>query len=271
MFGWSHRRLITKTDEKIHMRFTNWSCPSLHHQIPKRFQGKPWCFSASCNRSTDPQEASSCHMDFNSWSMSAATSVCCCRQVVRTSPTRSKHSLHHQKFQNGNLRKERIICHSFCSVSMNYKTFHFDECDPILFEHVTISEILFFSEITVTFNFLKKTDKTDFSKPRGSSFSRQSSLTWITSFPCCGSKLGISLGLHRPPKTDQWIARGRLPRDRFFLATKNTPPKTNMTMGNPPFEDVFPIENGDFQLVMLVFRGVDVNWFRVERIGEKTV
>ena len=24
------------------------------------------------------------------------------------------------------------------------------------------------------------------------------------------------------------------------------PPKTNMTMENPPFEDVFPIENGDF-------------------------
>ena len=26
-----------------------------------------------------------------------------------------------------------------------------------------------------------------------------------------------------------------------------TNPKTNRTMENPPFEDVFPIENGDFQ------------------------
>ena len=25
------------------------------------------------------------------------------------------------------------------------------------------------------------------------------------------------------------------------------PPKTNMTMENPPFEDVFPVENGNFQ------------------------
>ncbi len=34
-------------------------------------------------------------------------------------------------------------------------------------------------------------------------------------------------------------------------------PKTNMTMENPPFEDVFPIENWDFPIVMLVFRGVN--------------
>ena len=27
-----------------------------------------------------------------------------------------------------------------------------------------------------------------------------------------------------------------------------TPPKTNMTMGNPPSEDVFPIEIGDFPM-----------------------
>ena len=32
------------------------------------------------------------------------------------------------------------------------------------------------------------------------------------------------------------------------------PPKTNMTMENPPFGDVFPIENGDFPIAMpLVF------------------
>ena len=34
------------------------------------------------------------------------------------------------------------------------------------------------------------------------------------------------------------------------------PPKTNMTMENPPFEHVFPIENWDFSHIMLVFRGV---------------
>ena len=27
-----------------------------------------------------------------------------------------------------------------------------------------------------------------------------------------------------------------------------TPPKTNMTMENPPFEDEFPIEHGDFPM-----------------------
>jgi len=27
-----------------------------------------------------------------------------------------------------------------------------------------------------------------------------------------------------------------------------TPLKTNMTLENPPFEDVFPIENGDFPM-----------------------
>lgn len=80
-----------------------------------------------------------------------------------------------------------------------------------------------------TFNFSKKRKDFGCSKPRGSSFSRQSSLTWITSFPCCGSKLGISLGLERPPingsMEDQWEAsKGRIffchriffPRDERF-------------------------------------------------------
>ena len=31
----------------------------------------------------------------------------------------------------------------------------------------------------------------------------------------------------------------------FFLVY---PPKTNMTMETPPFEDVFPIEHGDFPM-----------------------
>ena len=34
-----------------------------------------------------------------------------------------------------------------------------------------------------------------------------------------------------------------------------TPVKTNMTVENPPFEDVFPIENGDFPMLCL-FSGV---------------
>ena len=32
------------------------------------------------------------------------------------------------------------------------------------------------------------------------------------------------------------------------------PEFTNMTIKHPPFEDVFPIENGGFSNVMLVFR-----------------
>ena len=38
-----------------------------------------------------------------------------------------------------------------------------------------------------------------------------------------------------------------------------SPPETNMTIKHPPFEDVFPIENGDFHgfsNVMLVFMRV---------------
>ena len=38
-----------------------------------------------------------------------------------------------------------------------------------------------------------------------------------------------------------------------------TPPKTNMTMENPLFEDVFPIENRYFLLkigILFIFRGV---------------
>ena len=32
--------------------------------------------------------------------------------------------------------------------------------------------------------------------------------------------------------------------------------KTKMTMETQPFEDFFPVENGDFPMSMLVFRGV---------------
>jgi len=38
------------------------------------------------------------------------------------------------------------------------------------------------------------------------------------------------------------------------------PPKANMTFKNPPFEDVFPIEHAGFSNVILVFRGVSLNF-----------
>ena len=34
----------------------------------------------------------------------------------------------------------------------------------------------------------------------------------------------------------------------IFAGHDTPPPKSNMTMENPPFEDVFPIENGDFPM-----------------------
>ena len=33
------------------------------------------------------------------------------------------------------------------------------------------------------------------------------------------------------------------------MFSMGTPPKINMAMENPPFEDVFPIERGDFPLL----------------------
>ena len=38
-----------------------------------------------------------------------------------------------------------------------------------------------------------------------------------------------------------------------YYPTHPPPPKTNMTMENPPFEDVFPIENGGFSIAMLAY------------------
>ena len=35
-----------------------------------------------------------------------------------------------------------------------------------------------------------------------------------------------------------------------------TPGSTNIAMGNPPFEDVFPIENGGFSIAMFVYQRV---------------
>ena len=40
-----------------------------------------------------------------------------------------------------------------------------------------------------------------------------------------------------------------------------TPVKTNMTLENPPFEDVFPIESRDFPMSCFFFpRGVIGSW-----------
>ena len=38
-------------------------------------------------------------------------------------------------------------------------------------------------------------------------------------------------------------------------ATNHTPPKTNMTMKNPPFADVFPIKTGYFPASHVSFQG----------------
>ena len=37
-------------------------------------------------------------------------------------------------------------------------------------------------------------------------------------------------------------------RENNKFLENTIPPKTNMTMEHPPFEDVFPIENGDFPM-----------------------
>ena len=41
----------------------------------------------------------------------------------------------------------------------------------------------------------------------------------------------------------------------FDLEVHSTPPKTNMTLENQPFDDVFPIEHGDFSLSCYFFFG----------------
>ena len=43
---------------------------------------------------------------------------------------------------------------------------------------------------------------------------------------------------------------------QYWKQMMYAPQKTNMTMETPPFEDVFPIQNGFFSHVMLVNSGV---------------
>ena len=57
----------------------------------------------------------------------------------------------------------------------------------------------------------------------------------------------------------KWPHRIKLEVGRSYPTTGGaglTPPRINMTMENPPFEDVFTTEKWGFSNVMLVFRGV---------------
>ena len=58
---------------------------------------------------------------------------------------------------------------------------------------------------------------------------------------------------------------------KFLEISASKPQKTHMTMENPPFEDVFALENGIFQFVTLVFRGVNPtkNTRTFEKIGHE--
>ena len=68
-----------------------------------------------------------------------------------------------------------------------------------------------------------------------------------------GSTISFSFGIARirvpAPFDDAFLFyhNFHFPGNGFGERFVVYPPKTNMTMENPPFEDVFPIENGDFQ------------------------
>ena len=47
--------------------------------------------------------------------------------------------------------------------------------------------------------------------------------------------------------------------------TQYTPTKTNMTMENPPLEDVFPIENRDFPVSHVSFRECNFHKFSLQK------
>ncbi len=78
---------------------------------------------------------------------------------------------------------------------------------------------------------------------------------WVpaVNFPGCVSTMSdpwyfcpchmMSRGKDLEPRVHYSISRSGWTEQRPV-----TPPKTNMTMENPPFEDVFPIETGDFPM-----------------------
>ena len=70
-----------------------------------------------------------------------------------------------------------------------------------------------------------------------------------------GGDLEIVSSQQKSPKKLEFLIKNQVP---FFSGLHNLytyPPKTNMTMENPPFEHVFPIENGDFPMSFVSFQG----------------
>ena len=59
-----------------------------------------------------------------------------------------------------------------------------------------------------------------------------------------GSQVSRSVPLFRGSGSDQ--LKGQICLKPSGIG--RTPTKTNMTLENPPFEDVFPIEHGDFPM-----------------------
>ena len=51
------------------------------------------------------------------------------------------------------------------------------------------------------------------------------------------------------------LRKWHLDENVLYLPRVNYPLKTNMTMGHSPFEDVFPIEHGDFPTSHVSFQG----------------
>ena len=89
---------------------------------------------------------------------------------------------------------------------------------------------------------------------------------------CCHPSGGRFFSLYStlPETSGSPLKIGRAPKGNsssnqvsMLVSGKVPPPKTNMTMENPPFEDVFPIENWYFCNVMLVFREGSTRCFRL--------
>ena len=80
----------------------------------------------------------------------------------------------------------------------------------------------------------------------------------------CSTQLGLK-SLAAPPGLTTFSIEfqgdldGKDGFDRGTKVTRITPSKTNMTLEHLPFEDVFPIENGDFPMSCYSFRRV-VGW-----------
>ena len=64
--------------------------------------------------------------------------------------------------------------------------------------------------------------------------------------PKCNGISHPKIGRFKPTSQDSLYVEKASPSfvDPMLLQIQVPPPKTNMTMENPPFEDVFPIEHG---------------------------